>query len=577
MKLPSRKIGDWAYDIIEECSVSRQQRAAECAYWRNYYYVGSDEDEDPALYNRIFGHIDRLASYLFSPADVRFNIEFDSTIGKAYLERAQVAARYLSREFHRSDVDLSFAAANELALIKGCAIQKLNWGHNGFDPCIIHPESFGVLREDISSLDKQEAFVHSTFLTPGQMYRQLTGNPKQDEIMEKVKRMAKKKARNEYDYSYLHELIVGAIHPISTDGQAGNARGSVSASTTPSVMMDPAVAESLICLHELWVMDDDRQDWTTIQMIDPEIVITGQYKRENLCGVKGEHPFRKVCPNEVDGYFWGRSEVAAVKTLQDLLNRRMDDYDKLASLQSNRPRAYIGFNGITDEINSMLNSPGGYITESQGANTKIEDLAPKMPDDIFQGINEIIRMFDDVAGFENITMGKGESGVRAGVHADTLMRSAGNRLRDRALLVERQCSDVGDFCFKLLQAKEAAIFSTKPDPHEDAATFSKWVKAFLALSSRQEEQSQKFLLSQLPDDYRVMVDSHSASPAFSMDARTLAEQLSKLGAIDAVSLLELTQPPQADILIARAKEKEEREAQLVAQNPELLTKGKKKK
>lgn len=563
MKLPARNIGRWANDLIEECSVSRQQRSADCAYWRNYYYLGSDQDEDPALYNRCFGHIDRLASFLFSPADVRFIIEFDSTIGKSYLERASVASRYLSREFHRCDMDLQFGMANELALIKGCAILKTNWGHDGFDPNIIHPESFGVLREDITSLDKQEAFVHSTFLTPSQMNRLLSDHPKKDELLDKIKRLAKKKEKNEYNNSYMHEMIVGAIHPISTDGQAGNSRGSVAANTTPSVIMDPNVSESLICLHELWVMDDEREDWTTIQMVDPDIIISGQYKRENLCGIKGEHPFRKICPNEVDGYFWGRSELAAVKTLQDLLNRRMDEYDRLAALQASPSRSYVGFNGITDEINSMINSPGGYITESQAPNAKIENLAPKMPTDIFQGINEIISMFDDVAGFENIMQGKGESGVRAGVHADTLMRSAGNRLRDRALLVERQCGGVGDFCFKLLQAKEATIFTTKE-------------KNVMNWLFNKPDDTEEFLLSQFPEDYRVNVDSHSASPAFSMDARLLAEQLSKLGAIDAVGLLELTQPPQADLLIARAKEKEAQQAKLVQEHPELLTKGKKK-
>lgn len=577
MKLPSKNIGDWANDLVEQCSVSRQQRAADCAYWRNYYYNGSDQDEDPALYNRCFGHIDRLASFLFSPADVRFIIEFDSTIGKSYLERAQVASRYLSREFHRCDMDLQFGAANELALIKGCAILKTNWGHDGFDPNIVHPESFGVLREDISSLDKQEAFVHSTFLTPSQMRRQLADHPKKDELLEKIKRMAKKKQRLEYDTSFLHEMVVGGIHPLSTTQEAGAGSSSVTANTMPSVTIDPNVAESLICLHELWVLDDDREDWTTIQLVDPEIVIAGQYKRENLCGIKGEHPFHKICPNEIDGYFWGRSELAAVKTLQDLLNRRMDEYDRLAGLQASRCRAYIGFNGITDEINSGMNTQGGYITESQSPGAKIDDFTPKMPPDIFQGINEIINMFDDVAGFENIMQGKGESGVRAGVHADTLMRSAGNRLRDRALLVERQCGGVGDFCFKLLQAKVADVFKTQSNPDEDAPTFSKWVKAFLAMAGREQDTAQEFLLSQFPDDYRVNVDSHSASPAFSMDARLLAEQLSKLGAIDAIGLLELTQPPQADILIARAKEKEAAQAALLQAHPELAGKGRKKK
>lgn len=559
MRLPQKDLGDWAMEIIAECSVSRQKRVAEAAYWRNYYFNGADQSEQGAIYNKTFGHIDRLASFLFSPADVRFLIEFDSTEGRDYLERAQVASRFLSREIHRTDVDIYFGMANEIGLIEGCALMKLNWGHHGFDPDIVHPGSFGVLREDITSLDKQEAFVHTTFLTPGQYNRLLHDNPKKDDLLKKIKRMGKQKKNESYDYSMMHEIIVGAIHPIA-ELTAGHSQGSVAMGGTPSVNLDPEVMEKLVPLHELWVMDDEREDYTTIQIIDPEIIVAGQYKHENLCGVKGEHPFRKVCANEIDGYFWGRSEIATVKTLQDILNRRMDEYDRLAAMQADPSRSYVGYNGITDELNSALNGPGGYITESQNPAAKVENLAPKMPPDIFQGINEIIHFFDDVAGFENIMQGKGESGVRAGVHADTLMRSAGNRLRDRALLVERQCAGVGDFCFRLLQNKDASIFTTK-EPNIKNWLIGKPIGA------------EEFMLSQFPDDYRVVIDSHSASPAFSADARTLAEALAKLGAIDAVGLLELTQPPQADILIARAKDKEAAQARMMQEHPELLSKG----
>jgi hypothetical protein len=159
-------------------------------------------------------------------------------------------------------------------------------------------------------------------------------------------------------------------------------------------------------------------------------------------------------------------------------------------------------------------------------------------------------MFYEVAGTAPIMRGQGESGVRSGVHAETLVKTGSPRLRDRALAVERQCSDVGDFCLKMLQSKEARAFVTS--------------------------KGDEFLLSQLPEDVKVTVDSHTSSPAFSDDNRQLAFMLAKAQAIDAESLIEMTHPPMQDELIHRAREKKEMEAKLVQDHPELLSKGKKR-
>ena len=78
-------------------------------------------------------------------------------------------------------------------------------------------------------------------------------------------------------------------------------------------MLAPEVAKQLVRIDELWVLDDERQDWTTIRVAENDIVIEGRYKHRNLLSdgdnpfLKGEQPFRKICPNESDGYFWGQS------------------------------------------------------------------------------------------------------------------------------------------------------------------------------------------------------------------------------------------------------------------------------
>ena len=100
------------------------------------------------------------------------------------------------------------------------------------------------------------------------------------------------------------------------------------------------------------------------------------------------------------------------------------------------------------------------------------------------------------------------------VHAQTLLRTASPKLRERALLIERNAEDSADITLKLLQAKDARVFDSRA--------------------------KEKFLLNQLPDDHYVSVDSHSASPAFADDARELAFALNRAGAAGPVELIMLT-------------------------------------
>jgi hypothetical protein len=169
---------------------------------------------------------------------------------------------------------------------------------------------------------------------------------------------------------------------------------------------------------------------------------------------------------------------------------------------------------------------------------------------MFQQIEKILNWFDEAAGFQPIMMGQGEPGVRAGSHAATLLRTGSPRMRDRALLVERQGGAHGDFCFKLLQNKDAEVFVSK--------------------------LKEQFLLKQLPGDYRIAVDSHSGSPVFQEDIERKAALLSKGGALSPVDLIMLTRPPHQDILMEHAEAREKAQAQFMAQHPEAMLKGKKR-
>ena len=549
---------DWAKELIGECRNSVETRRDLLKMYRAYYYTGTS-DGAVAVYNRCFPHIERLGAFLYSPTDVRFDIEFDETEDEAIHAMGHAGARYLNREFHRRNLDLNFAAAVDGGLVDGCNILKSVWGHDGLEGWVIRPQFFGVLREDIEDLDRQEAFVHSTYMTPSALERTLVNHPDVKSIMGKIEAATlQKKEGEDFSDDYFHQIIVGGTQPVSTTTSSGS--GMVGIVGVPTPVLDAKVAASLVRVDELWVMDAERDDYTTIRLVNSaDEIIEGREKRRNLCGLtdslgkdsemKGFHPFIKVCPNVVDGYFWGQSEIAQIYRLQDDLNEQIRAITRLTRLRADPPRSATGFAGMNLEKYKAFKRPGGFVSE-ENPNAKMSEHAPDIPQELFTRLDKTIAMFDDVAGFTAMLKGEGDQGVRSQAQAQALSRNASPRMRDRALLVERQCAEWGEFNFRMLAAKNAEIFNAAA--------------------------KNKFLLSQLPEDAKVVVDSHTSSPVYQEDAEKKAFALQKAGAIDAADLIMLTHPPHEDILRARAKAREEAQQKLIQQHPELLTKGKHK-
>ena len=145
--------------------------------------------------------------------------------------------------------------------------------------------------------------------------------------------------------------------------------------------------------------------------------------------------------------------------------------------------------------------------------------------------------------------GSGEPGVRAGVHAQTLVRTSSPHLIKQAATLERQLADCGWLALRIMQAMDALIYTTADSKIE-------------------------FLLSQLPENFQVQVDSHSASPAFAEDNRQVAIALARAGAIDSEDLIHMLHPPGAELLLARLKQRQKAQAaQAKEEKTEELMKG----
>lgn len=546
MILPSSdNLARWAKErVIDQAMYSagsRTQLARSINTWR---FTGSDSGSQ-AIFNRLYVHADKLASAVFSPAELRYGVEYENDYGPELTKRAKVAGRYLSREVAQRNLDLGFQEAVEEAIPFGCTILKHNWTYHGPDCTTLMPWQFGVYLESETDINKQEALVESTYLLPEEIWRRISHRRDARELFRRIMARATRTSPDDVPPGFLHQLLLGGSPPLIQDqGAVTSSGGMISLTGTPATaMLTPSVNEGLIQAYQAWVVNDETGDYTTIQLIEPDILIAPRFERLNMF-FPHEHPFTKVQVNPQRGYFWGVSEFSQLIKLQSLIRDRAEDIKKIMGLQYDRIRAFVGFDGMNDEKYDQLMEEG-WIAEAT-PNAKIEDLTPTLPTNAIDEFKMLMQEFDEIAGFDNAMSGKGEPGVRSNNHFQGMVRHASPRLRDRAIRIERQCAAFGEKIMWHMAAKDArAHWTEQKDPG----------------------MKSDFILAQLPDDARVLVDSHSSSPIYEQDHANTAAFLFKAGAVDAEDLLDLLPIPNRDMLKEKWQARELSKKQLLDSLP----------
>jgi hypothetical protein len=500
-----------------------------------YYYMGS-RDQRASIYNKCKGFVDKLSGYLMQPTDVRFSLIYDATEPDSVLKRAQICEQKLTADYKQTDSDITFAEAVTWSLINGCQILKHLPAGQGFKILPVHPTNFGVLSETTLGLEEQEAFCHVSYptVTTLRTWLEDAGRDDVDKIIDKITE-ARQGDRDELEPTYFHQIVVGGSpNPVSA-GQTPMAAGIVNVFPTPTPWRPRRRLSQTVRFCELWVHDSERKDWTTIQCVYPDIICEGDLVRRNLSQIPGRTGFVKVQAQATPGYFWGRSIIADVQMLQDVYNKRMRDIKVMWDRNAAAPYAFSGFTSLTDETYTKLVSEGGFVADPN-PNAKAQKLVEPPPQGYLEELEFINSLFDEAAGFTPVMSGEGESGVRAGVHAQTLVRTSSPRLIDQASRIERQLAESGYASFRLMQARDPSVYEAA-----DGAI--------------------QFLLEQLPDGFQIQVDSHSASPAFREDNMQLAIALARAGAIDSADLIRILHPPDTDTLLANLKQREKARAQ----------------
>ena len=493
-----RELLTFAYEHIEMCRISVGMRASYCRLMNAIAETGR-YDGTKALINMLTTHLNRTTSHLFSPVELKFSIDFERTYPKNFLQRAAVVAKILTRSWERSNTDHMFALGVFQALKYGACLLKQWVQVEGPDQIphyykkLVMPWQFGVYNESENEISRQPAMVETTTMTLPEVWRRIYHLPNAKKLFENVRSHAMRGQAMSDPQSYFHQVLSTSALQTGVQGATRPLPGGiVQLNNDPNyAIMGPQVGAEVVNVHELWVQDDT--DYTTIIMIEPDIIIAPFGKKMNLTGVDGLQPYTLIQPNEVVNWFWGRSELVDLIEPQALLSTWCDDAKRLFGLQVDRILAFIGSNGIDDEKYGAFRG-AGWMNMEQGSS--VQDLTPKIFPEMMPMIKFVIEQINWLSGFPDIMQGKGEPGVRAESHASTLMKTASPYLRDRALLVERQVATAADKTLSLKEAKDASKYWT------DGTTI-------------QTMSDSEFLLTDLPDDWRVSVDSHSSSPIFS--------------------------------------------------------------
>jgi hypothetical protein len=601
MRIPGkpRERAEFCADLIHQCSNSRSQRIQRGAAYRSIFYTGNP-DGIPQTFLRTQDLVRDLQAFLYSSADLRFSLDFYGTVSPAVRAKGKAAAAHLYEQTRKSRADRAISKAVLGGLIKGKTIYQTVYSRNGFEPYIIQPELFGVEREDLETLDRQSFFTHTTFLSKAR-FRQMIGvlpDKDQAELMKGVTKFAKQanEGDNAAANSALKQIMVGGLYPYTTASSPPNTSGGqvLNWLVTPQPMIRPDVIEELIPYDELWVWDDDRDDWATMTLVG-DMMVFGRQQNYNAFAesvktgakrdgvelpdtnnpLRGKHGFVEFCPLPMEDYFWGYSVVALVSLLQLSLNNRIDGINTMLRIQEDPPRIMTGSTAVNQNAYAKLKKPGGYYTDGN-PNAKINEITKPIPPDVWNSFHELNAMIDVVAGFPASTKGEGEAGVRSQGHADRLVQMGTARHKEPALEIEGSVEEVAGLMLDILRARDTTILTGWVMP--SVKSIETDLEPDPSLEPPAEGmQAISFQLHHLPENVRVTTDGHSQSPAFSQEAKLTAIALAKQGAMPPKRLVESLHPPNADAIEEDLDQAEIAHEKLIAVHPELLEKGGKRK
>jgi len=346
----------------------------------------------------------------------------------------------------------------------------------------------------------------------------------------------------------------------------------------PYPSFDPKIITELVRVDELWIHDDSRTDdegrreWSTFQLVG-NIILFGKEQRMNIFAdaldpankqptrtpfeanpLAFKQPFVEFCPNRLQNYFWGRSEIANLALLQRQLNKRVNGINGLLRLQEQPPIAFLGGSGMDQDKKSKLTKPGGWMHDPDPTAKPPIVLAPTLPPDLWTSLQQTERLFDVMTGMTPTLQGLASPSVRSHGQTGQLTSNATPRFKTKSLRIERSIQACAGLLLDLLKAKSSTLLTAWVLPEKE---FSQELLGKLIDPSVQPPvpgmKAYQFYMHEIPHNIRVSVDAHSSSPAFGDEAEQKAILLKKANAMSNTQFVEQINTPNADAVIAEVK------------------------
>jgi hypothetical protein len=563
--------------LIDRCMDTRDDRNR-LYDWREKYYLYGTAGYQQARYNRIRSHIDLVKSFLYAPNGSFYHIAAENNADDLVIKQAMALEDSFNEDFFDTFISSKFSDALEWAISYDSMLLKMGWNRsrNQLFAEIVPPHNFGVYREDLQ-LEDQTCFVHKYPLDYQEAVEACIRARRTDMIPRLT--VLNKPKLSQFPLMMQQRMIIA-----STGGTnlSGNIFGQVNPDYSPVATYQPETEVPLVWFSELWAWDTLAGDWRIFHMLDPDVLIGDSMKtidqiqkaqekgmgRKELWGtlaenedlrisdtnyfIPGEHPFVHICPFPKYNYFWGVCHLDSLIPLQEWMLERLEQIADILEKQAYPARSFSGFGGLTDERAAAFGGADSYVFD-QLPGAKVEEHSPTMPPDIFAEFSKMENMFLEASGLTELLGGKGEQGVRSGSHAQQLKKTGGGRIQSTAEKLKPALVRMGDIALKLKVMHDDTDIT--PEEGDDG-------------------HKQKFRASEMSGPVKMRVEGHEYSPLFSDESEAKAMALKKLGAIDDEMLVRSLRPGAQANIIHRLRQKAKKEAQMVAQHPELLAQKK---
>ena len=529
MKIPHQdhKRLDFYREIVDVCLASRARRMEQYAQWRNYFFFGTSGSESPSPWNLLYAHLDTVSAFLYASDSTRFSVRMGSKAQKSDRRRTSAFAKRIMEEWGGSNADLIYEMGVLWALIYDTTIIKHIRRGGTVLPFMIDPACFGVYREDVPMLDRQEAFVHVYYMTKTDLEKRIALHPNKADILKAaVDSFAKKDIPSGTPPLIDRVVLTSGMPGVgSSPNITGEANVTLSSIPDYTAQLDVPVIE----MQELYVWNDAEDDYQVCTLASESVVV---FDRPNIFlprsrDFEGEHGFVQICPNPLPDYFWGQSECSKLAPVQDKLNARMEDIENLEGKQVDPPGAWGGM-GIAEDKMAGFNIRGTQLAIDD-PNFKHVTFEPNIPEHIYQSIDRFQAHMDVISGLPNVVQGKGEAGVRSAGHAGKLLTVGSARPKKRALIIEKSL-ELG-----------ATLFGKCLYVDEDEELY--------------DEDDKPFIPAQMSSHFFVDVDAHSNSPVFMENNRDLAAMLLQSRSITRERFIQMLKPPMEEELLRDMKEK----------------------